>query len=209
MPKNLVEGLRQFRRDTFPEYREHYRRLVDEGQKPGTLLIGCSDSRVVPDLLLGTSPGDLFVVRNVGAFVPPFEADEQFHGTSAAIEYAVLVLGVTDIVVCGHSHCGAVRALYDEPDPEAPHIRRWLSLGRPARMETDGEPDGPTLRRSERRNVAVQLERLLTYPMVRDRAERGDLSLHGWLYVIEDGQVLALDVDRGEFSPLVQESVGE
>ena len=199
-----MEGLRQFRRDTFPEYREHYRQLVEQGQSPGTLFIGCSDSRVMPDLLLGTGPGELFVVRNVGAFVPPFEADDQFHGTSAAIEYAVLVLSVTDIVVCGHSHCGAVRALYDDPDPAAPHIRRWLSLGRDARIETDGEPDAATLRRSERRNVAAQLQRLLTYPMVRERAEKGTLSLHGWLYVIEDGQVLGLDVESGQFEPLVQ-----
>lgn len=201
MPQHLIEGLRQFRRDTFPKFRDHYRRLVEEGQRPTTLFIGCADSRVVPDLLMQTGPGELFVVRNVGAFVPPFEPDEGFHGTSAGIEYAVLALGVTDIVVCGHSHCGAVRALYDAPNPETPHIVRWLTLGADARVE-GASPSDDVLRKTEKRSVALQVRRLMSYPMVRERVEAGTLSLHGWLYVIEDGQVLALDVDSGTFEPL-------
>lgn len=227
MPDRLIQGLRRFHRETFPRYREHYRRLVEEGQNPGTLFIGCSDSRIVPDLLMGTGPGELFIVRNMGAFVPPFETDQGFHGTSAGIEFAVLTLRVTDIVVCGHSHCGAIRALYDPPNPATPHIVRWLELARQARIpgpEVEGAgssgngpgssgegpgtepasvpPDPDVLRRSEQRSVAIQLERLLGYPMVRERVEEGSLSLHGWHYVIEDGRVLALDVDRRAFLPL-------
>ena len=201
MTEHLVAGLRQFREETFPKFRDHYRRLVEEGQKPTTLFIGCADSRIVPDLLMKTGPGELFIVRNMGAFVPPFEPDEGFHGTSAAIEFATLTLGVTDIVVCGHSHCGAVRALYDQPNPQTPHIGRWLTLGQEARLEGQ-KPTEETLRATERRSVAVQLGRLLDYPMVRERVEAGTLSLHGWMYVLEEGRVLALDVRSGAFEPL-------
>lgn len=207
MPEHLIEGLQRFRRDTFPRFRDRYRKLVDEGQRPTALFIGCSDSRVVPDLLMDTGPGELFIVRNMGAFVPPFEDDRGFHGTSAAIEYAVLALQVTDIVVCGHSHCGAVQALYAPPNRDTPHIQRWLALGEEARVETgasDPARDRDLLFRTEQRSVALQVGRLLTYPIVRERVDAGTLSLHGWLYVIEDGQVLALDVDREGFVPLVE-----
>ena len=204
MPQHLIEGLQRFRRETFPRYRDHYRRLVEEGQKPSVLFIGCADSRVVPDLLTDTGPGELFLVRNVGAFVPPFEPDGAFHGTAAGIEYAVLNLQVTDIVVCGHSHCGAVRALYDPPSPDAPHIARWLELARDARV--GDEPDEGTLRRAEQRSIALQLGRLMTYPFVAERVAAGTLSLHGWHYIIEDGRVLVLDVDREAFVPVGDET---
>ena len=200
MPEHLIEGLRRFRTEHFPRFREHYRRLVEEGQKPSTLFIGCSDSRVVPDLLTGSQPGELFIVRNAGNFVPPFEPDAGYHGTSAAIEFAVVVLGVTNIVVCGHSHCGAIRALYDPPSAVTPHITKWLELGRDAMI--DAELSEPMLRRTEQRSIALQLERLMTFPMVRDRVEAGTLSLHGWYYVIEDGQVLILDVESARFVPI-------
>lgn len=197
MPQHLIEGLRRFRAEHFPRFRQHYERLVAEGQKPGALVVGCSDSRVVPDVLMGTGPGELFIVRNVGNFVPPFEADQGYHGTSAAIEFAVLKLGVSDIVVCGHSHCGAIRTLYELPDPRTPHINQWLSLGREAQLE--GEPTEEMLRKTEQRSVALQMSRLMTYPMVREAVEEGRLALHGWHYIIERGEVLMLDVDRGEF----------
>lgn len=200
MPQQLVEGLRRFRSDSFPRFREHYQRLVAEGQKPSTLFLGCADSRVVPDLLTSALPGDLFVIRNVGNLVPPFESDAGFHGTSAGIEFAALVLGVKDIVVCGHSHCGAIRALFSPLRTDAPHITRWLELARPALVE--GELTEANLRRTEMRAVVVQVERLLSYPMVRERVERGELALHGWYYVIEEGQVLGLDTASGEFRPL-------
>lgn len=205
MPEHLIEGLHRFRRQTFPGIREQYRRLVEEGQRPTTLFIGCSDSRVVPDLLMGTAPGQLFIIRNMGAFVPPYDPEQGFHGTSATIEYAVLVLQVSDIVVCGHSHCGAVRATYDPPNPHTPHIRRWLELGHAARVPEaeDGADLTPAmLRRTEQRCVTLQLERLMTYPLVLDRVDAGTLALHGWHYIIEDGEVLALDVEREAFVPL-------
>ena len=198
MPRPIIEGLRRFRRDFFPRFRDHYERLVKEGQKPSTLFLGCADSRVVPDLLTDSLPGDLFVIRNVGAFVPPFESDGGYHGTSAGIEFATLVLEVKDIVVCGHSHCGAIRALYDAPRQDTPHIVKWLELARAAALDEPVSPE--MIRRTEMRSIVLQLERLLTYPMVRERTDRGDLFLHGWHYVIEEGRVMAVDLDTGEFS---------
>ena len=200
MPHRLVEGLRRFRRESFPRFREHYQRLVDEGQRPNTLFLGCADSRVVPDLLTNTLPGDLFVIRNVGNLVPPFEPDGGFHGTSAGIEFATLVLGVKDIIVCGHSHCGAIRSLFGPLRADTPHITRWLELARPAVIDT--EVTEQTVRETEMRSIVLQLERLMTFPMVHERVERGELALHGWYYVIEAGQVLGLDADAGEFRPL-------
>jgi carbonic anhydrase len=200
MPQQLLEGLRRFRREHFPWFREHYERLVAEGQKPSTLFVGCSDSRVVPDLLTSALPGDLFVLRNVGNLVPPFEPDAGFHGTSAGIEFATLVLGVKDIIICGHSHCGAIRALYTPLTTDAPHINRWLELARPAMVEAPLSDE--SLRQTEMRSIVLQLERLLSFPMVRERVERGDLCLHGWYYVIEQGQVLGLETATGEFRPL-------
>lgn len=197
MPRHLIEGLQRFRAQHFPRFREHYERLVAEGQKPTALFLGCSDSRIVPDVLMGTGPGELFIVRNVGNLVPPFEPAHGYHGTSAAIEFGVLTLGVSDIVVCGHSHCGAMRALYDPPNPETPHINRWLELAHEARLD---EPLGEEmLRHTEQRSIALQLSRLMSYPMVRERVEEGRLAVHGWHYIIERGEVLFLDVERGEF----------
>jgi carbonic anhydrase len=207
MPEHLIDGLRRFKRETFPGFRDHFARLIDEGQHPTTLFIGCSDSRVVPDLLMGTDPGQLFIIRNMGAFVPPYDPAQGYHGTSATIEYAVLVLEVSDIVVCGHSHCGAVRATYDPPNPHTPHIQRWLELGRAARVpesERGADLTPEVLRRTEQRAVTLQLERLMTYPLVRERAEKGTLALHGWHYIIEKGEVLALDLEREAFVPLGQ-----
>lgn len=203
MPEHLIAGLRRFRREHFPRYRERFERLVADGQRPGTLFIGCSDSRLVPDLLTGAGPGELFSVRNVGNLVPPFGTDTRGHGTAAAIEYAVVVLGVTDIVVCGHTHCGAIRGLYEPPDAAAtPHLARWLDLASEARL--DGPPSEPTLRRTERRSIAIQVSRLLGYPMVVERLEAGRLSLHGWHYAIERGTVDRLDVEEGRFVPAVE-----
>lgn len=200
MPHRLVDGLRRFQREFFPRYEEHYRRLVEEGQKPSTLFIGCSDSRVVPDLITGTLPGELFIVRNVGALVPPFETDSGFHGVSAGIEFAVINLSVTDIIVCGHTHCGAMRALYGPPNPASPHVTRWLELAREAKLD---EPiSEEVLRRTEQRAIALQLERLMTFPMVAEKVTQGLVSLHGWHYVIEEGRVDVLDVDDGTFKTI-------
>lgn len=197
MPDHLIEGLRKFRRDVFPQYRTHYQRLASEGQQPSTLFIGCADSRVMPELFTSSGPGELFHVRNMGAFVPPFESDRGYHGTSAAIEFAALVLRVDNVVVCGHTHCGAIRALYEPPDTATPHIESWLDLARGARV--DGPVDERMLRRTEQRSIALQMQRLLTYPELKSRVEEGTIALHGWHYIIEEGTIDILDVELGEF----------
>jgi carbonic anhydrase len=222
MTDELLQRLRRFREDAFPHYQARFRELVDDGQHPTTLFIGCSDSRLVPYLLTGAGPGELFMVRNVGAFVPPCcgRLDTSgpaghwrggHHGTAAAIEFAVLNLKVKHIVVCGHSHCGAIKALYEDLSPEAVNLGAWLDLAReavlPVRLfapEGDELQDGlrpEVLRRTEQRAIVLQLERLMDYPMVRRRVERRELALHGWHYVIEDGEVHVFDLKSGRFIP--------
>ena len=207
---DLLERLRRFREHTFPGVQDTFETLVKDGQHPTILFIGCSDSRLLPYLLTGAGPGELFIVRNVGAFVPPHDGfvDDTpdtarrwvgYHGTSAAIEFAVLNLQVRRIVVCGHSHCGAIKAMYGEVSPEAPNLNRWLDLGREALLPVQPGPEA--LRRTEQRAVVLQLERLMEYPMVRSRVQSGQISLHGWHYVIEEGEVHVFDVKTGGFVP--------
>jgi carbonic anhydrase len=197
MPDELLARLRRFHDHTFPGVQDTFEQLVKDGQHPTILFIGCSDSRLVPYLLTGTGPGDLFLVRNVGAFVPPHDGSVGFHGTAAAIEFAVLNLNVARIVVCGHSHCGAIRALYDGAPARATNLLAWLELGREAVLPV--QTSAEALRRTEQRAVVLQLERLMGYPMVRERVEARELTLHGWHYVIEDGEVHVFDVRSGAF----------
>jgi len=196
----LLAQLARFEKKFFPRYEKTYRRLVEEGQQPKTLFIGCSDSRIVPHALMNCGPGDLFIARNVGNLIPPWDMSAGFHGTAAAIEFAVLQLKVQNIIVCGHSHCGAIRGLYEPPPAEATHLAAWLELARGAVLP--GDPSPAALRRVEQRSIVLQLERLMGYPMVERRVRSGELFLHGWHYVIEDGQVLLLDAEKGRFAPL-------
>lgn len=199
MPEDdLLQRLRHFHDDAFPLHAERFRALVDDGQHPATLFIGCSDSRLVPYMLTGAGPGELFLVRNVGAFVPPYDGSWGYHGTSAAIEFAVLTLQVHRIIVCGHSHCGGIRALYGSVPAQARNLKAWLELGREAALPV-AEPGPEVLRRTEQRAVVLQLERLMDYPMVRERVDAGSLTLHGWHFVIEDGDVHVFDVNSGRF----------
>ena len=203
MPDELLQRLQRFQTDAFPQHRSHFRLLVDDGQHPMTLFIGCSDSRLVPYLLTGTGPGELFLVRNVGAFVPPCDGSFGYHGTAAAIEFAVLSLSVSRIIVCGHSHCGGIRALYHGVPAAAKNLTQWLELGKEAVLPV-AEPGPEALRRTEQRAVVLQLERLMDYPMVRERVEAGSLSLHGWHYVLEDGEVHVFDLKSGSFVAAAQ-----
>ena len=193
----LLARLRHFKSDYFPLHQQRFQDLVAQGQHPKTLFIGCSDSRLVPYMLTGAGPGELFLVRNVGAFVPPYDGSQGHHGTAAAIEFAVLSLEISRIIVCGHSHCGAIKALYEEVPAEARNLQRWLDLGRDAVLPVQSCPEA--LRRTEQRAVVLQLGRLMDFPMVRSRVLAGKISLHGWHYVIEDGEVHVFDVATGHF----------
>ena len=195
----LLTRLRRFHSHYFPRHQQRFQDLVAEGQHPKTLFIGCSDSRVVPYLLTGAGPGELFIVRNVGAFVPPYDGSHGLHGTMAAIEFAVLSLKVERIVICGHSHCGAIRASYEGVPDEARALKAWLELGREALLPVRPSPEA--LRRTEQRAVVLQLERLMAYPFVQRAVESGQLTLHGWHYVIEDGEIHVFDAQQGDFVP--------
>lgn len=176
------------------------RRLAEQ-QAPAALYVGCSDSRVVPEQLTGASPGDLFVVRNVANAVPPFE-----HGNvsvGAALEYAVAVLGVPDVIVCGHSRCGGVKAVLDDP-PVArtlPSLAEWLDGLAPAIRESvrAGLDEEAQWRVSVEANVLAQLRNLLTYPVVRDRFERQEIHLHGWVYDLAGARLSVYDAERERF----------
>lgn len=196
---DLLLRLRRFHSDYFPLHQQRFQDLVTEGQHPKTLFIGCSDSRLVPYLLTGAGPGELFIVRNVGAFIPPYDQSHGMHGTMAAIEFAVLSLKVERIIVCGHSHCGAIRVAYEGAPEEAVALRAWLKLAEDALLPVQPSPEA--LARTEQRSVVLQLERLMDYPMVRREVEAGNLTLHGWHYVIEDGEIHIFDVQEGQFVP--------
>ncbi len=204
----IVERYKEFKKIHFKKYEKLFEELVRKGQSPKTLFIGCSDSRVVPDLITGAKPGELFIFRNVGNFVPPFKPDNDFHATASAIEYAVSVLEVKDIIICGHSHCGACESLYKEVPQslELIHIKKWLEIGRPAKeiaMEEVGTQDKELLlRTTERASILVQLQNLLTYPAVKKRVEEGELFLHGWYYKIESGEIEYFDEEAGDFKPI-------
>lgn len=195
----LLQRLRRFKSDYFPHHQQRFQDLVAQGQHPKTLFIGCSDSRLVPYLLTDAAPGELFLVRNVGAFVPPYDGSHGLHGTTAAIEFAVLSLQVERIVVCGHSHCGAIRACYEGVPDEAVVLKEWLKLADEALLPVQGGPEA--LRRTEQRAIVLQLERLMGYPMVRRNVEAGKLTLHGWHYVIEEGEIHVFDAQQGGFVP--------
>lgn len=204
----LIKGNEKFRNNQFLELEEELKELVEHGQKPEVLFIGCSDSRVTPDLMLNSKPGDMFILRNVGNFVPPYKHDEDFHGSAAAIEYAVSVLRVKHIVVCGHSHCGACKSLYDEiPEKETfVHIRTWLKLGAKAKERTLKNNNFTTeeekYRATERNSIRYQLENLHTYPYIQELIDEGKLKVHGWYYDIKSAKIDYYDSEDDKFKPL-------
>jgi carbonic anhydrase len=188
----------------FPSCREQFEKLA-KGQQPPTLFITCSDSRIVPDLLTQTEPGELFVLRNAGNLVPPYGTDVP-SGEAATVEFAVEVLGVRDIIVCGHSDCGAMKGLLrPETLEKLPAVRDWLQFAEKTRetvlngQPQTGEIDKHLLVETIKTNVKQQLEHLRTYPTVAAAEARGDLALHGWFYRFETGEVSQLEEESDKF----------
>ncbi|MDT0483652.1 carbonic anhydrase [Streptomyces doebereineriae] len=192
--KALLDRARSFRRRVDFESGE-YRKLA-EGQYPEALFITCSDSRVIPALITGARPGEIFELRNAGNIVPSY-GQHAAGGEAATIEYALEVLGVQDVVVCGHSHCGAMGALRSGDDLTAlPGVDAWLGLARPSLASVlTGAPDDLELSDVVQRNVVNQLAALRSYPVVRQRLDTDRLRLHGWYYEVDTGQVHELDED--------------
>jgi len=202
--QKLIQGIHRFQQETFRPLQGLFEQL-SKGQNPETLFITCSDSRIDPNLLTRSEPGDLFILRNAGNIVPPHGAAG--GGEAATIEFAVAALGVKDIIICGHSHCGAMRGLlHPEELTSLPALSSWLSYAESTRRiikanysHLDGER---LLTAAVEENVLVQLENLRTLPAIAPRLARGDLHLHGWVYKIQTGEVFAYDLKCGQFVPV-------
>lgn len=204
------KGHEAFQKIKFNQSKNRFKKLVEEGQNPKALFIGCSDSRVMPAMITGSKPGDLFIIRNIGNFVAPYNPNADYHATASAIEYAVSILEVSDIIVCGHTHCGAISALYKEikQTPENIHTIKWLELGseakRVAMLAHKNSDKEIMLRYTEQISVVYQIDNLLSYPAVKKRVEEGTLYIHGWHYDIENGTIEYYDDENYEFKALTQ-----
>lgn len=205
--QKLVQGIHHFQTNIFRTQRERFEKLVD-GQRPLALFVTCSDSRVNPNLITQTDPGDLFIIRNAGNIIPPHDPNP--GGEEATIEYAIVELKVRDIIVCGHTRCGAVTGLIGSDRlGEMPAVRYWLSHAEATRRiirEKYGHlSETELVNAAVQENVLVQLENLRTHPAVAARLARGELKLHGWVYKIETGAVFAFDPDSGQFQPITEQ----
>ena len=214
--EKLIDGVHRFRTDEFGNYRKLFRKLSQEGQNPHTLFITCSDSRVLAELITQSKPGDLFVVKNVGNIVPPASATGSTNSTAAAIEFAVESLRVNDIVVCGHTQCGAMEAILRSlPEQDAlPHLRDWLSLAAPVRhvLQTQYShlrSHAEQVTAAGEENVLFALENLHSYPCVQQRLSDGSLRLHGWYFKIATAELFAYDPESKQFLPLGNDKPAE
>ncbi|UWG95352.1 carbonic anhydrase [Dehalobacter sp. DCM] len=201
--EKLLQGILRFKDNDFEQHRELFEAL-GRSQNPHTLFIGCSDSRLVPNLITNTLPGELFTVRNIANIVPPYRHTEEYLATTSAIEYAVNVLNVEHIVVCGHSNCGGCKAMLSETDLAGlPHTQKWLELAGNIKETVFAEvPETEKGKRewmAEQLNIVEQLKHLLTYPFIKEKVMRHELSIEGWYYLIETGEVFIYDRTVGEF----------
>jgi carbonic anhydrase len=208
---SLFDGVIDFNNNEYKKYSELFKKIA-EGQSPHTLFIGCSDSRVVPTLITKSLPGELFVVRNIANLVPPYRNVAEYLATTSAIEYAINILKVENIVVCGHSNCGGCRALYmpDEDLKHIPHTKKWLELAYGAKktvtdyLKEAGEKGEKLTEKqiaalTERENIKEQLKHLASYPYIK---ENKDINIYGWHYDIETGDVYNYSFDRDIFEKI-------
>src|SRR4028119_295168 len=202
--QRLIQGLHEFQTNYFNTHRELFE-LLSHGQEPRILFITCSDSRIDPNLITQTEPGEMFIIRNAGNIIPPYGATN--GGEGATVEYGVHALGIEDIIVCGHSHCGAMKGLIQigKLAEEMPVVYEWLKHAEATRrilkehyQECEGEE---LLDAAVKENVITQLENLRTYPVIHSRLKNGQIHLHGWVYVIETGEVVEYDSSRRKFVP--------
>jgi carbonic anhydrase len=203
--RNLLAGIHDFKREGFRSQRSLMERLAVDGQRPQVALVSCSDSRVLPEMFTQAAPGDIFLVRNAGNIVPAAGGDAP--GEAASLEFAVEVLGVRDVVVCGHTHCGAVNAIL-RPETLAglPTLEQWLlssqETGRIVRERYSHLEGDALMRVAVGEHVLVQLEHLRSLPFIARRLKEPDFGIHGWVYDIKSGEVMVYDVERDAFVPL-------
>lgn len=202
--KNLIEGAVAFRQNDFETHEQLFSEL-GKGQNPHTLFIGCSDSRLVPSMITATMPGELFIIRNIANIVPPYQNTGEYLAAISAIEFAIQGLEVENIVVCGHSNCGGVAALYkpDEYFQKLPHTRKWLELALPVKEKVlkllPGGNDASREWLTEQMNIVEQIHHLLTYPYIVEKYEKGLLTISGWYYIIETGEIFSYNAEKGFF----------
>jgi carbonic anhydrase len=202
--KKLIRGLREFKETYVSTHRDFLEHLA-HGQKPRVLFITCSDSRIVPSLITQTEPGEIFVIRNAGNIIPPFGAAN--GGEGAAVEYAIHALGIEQIIVCGHSHCGAMKGLLQigKLEEEMPLVYQWLRHSDATRVlvqeNYQGYSQDELLEITIAENVLTQIENLRTYPVVHSKLYQGKLQIYGWVYLIETGEVLAFDPVTHQYLP--------
>ncbi|GJD77704.1 carbonic anhydrase [Methylobacterium gregans] len=203
-PEALTAGYRSFLSDRFPQESRRFKQLATS-QAPEVLVISCCDSRVAPEAIFDAGPGELFVVRNVANIVPPHETGGQYHGTSAAIEFAIQALEVKHIVVLGHATCGGIKAFANKADPLSPgnFIGKWVSLVAPAEAKAGDSSAPDYLTRLEHAMVSQSLENLLTFPFIKERVDAGKLQLHGAHFGVASGQLLVRNPETGDFAPAV------
>jgi len=200
----ILKGLSRFQKNVYPKQRDLFQKLA-LGQRPDALFITCADSRIDPCLLTQTQPGQLFICRVIGNIIPPYP--DAIGGVSATIEYAVGVLGVPDVIVCGHTDCGVMKGVL-APDALEPltSVSAWLNYAQPARKAVADlrqvHTEAQHLLAVAERNVVEQLGNLKTHPAVAARLEQGDLQIHGWMYHIGEGTVTSWDAERDDFAPL-------
>lgn len=210
-PQRLVSGYASFLAGRFGAEQQRYRELAETGQNPRVMVIGCCDSRVSPEVIFDARPGELFVVRNVANLAPPYAPDDDYHGTSAALEFAVMALRVEHIVVLGHARCGGVRAFAEnEANPDTPplspgdFIGKWIKLIAPAyealAADAGAGAGAPTLERLELQSIKQSLANLRTFPCVRALEERGALALHGAYFGVMDGRLRVYDPATDAFA---------
>jgi carbonic anhydrase len=204
-PNSLLDGYRNFMNGRYADARDRYKGLAENGQNPNTLVIACSDSRAAPELIFDAGPGELFVIRNVANMVPPYEPDGHFHATSAALEFAVQVLKVTDIVVMGHGRCGGIRAALDpnaEPLSPGDFIGRWMSLVRPAAEQIQSNDVMTAAERQtalERVSIRNSISNLRSFPDIKALEDGGKIHLHGAWFDISSGELWVMDAVTRDF----------
>ena len=180
--------------------------LLCQGQHPTTMVIACSDSRTDPSLIMQCEPGEIFVVRNVANIVPPYETDSGYHGVSSAIEYAVKILKVANIIVLGHSFCGGIETLMkDDASQDGEFINKWLSVMKPVReqvMSHFGKVDKKSCTACEMAGILRSVDNLMTFPWITERVALGTLNVHGWYFEMESGQLLSYLHQTKAFEPL-------
>lgn len=205
-PPALLDGYHEFRKQKFAHHSERYRKLAEQGQTPATMVIACCDSRAAPEIIFNAVPGEIFVVRNVANLVPPYKPDDQFHSTSAALEFAVQNLKVEHIVVLGHGRCGGIQAVLNpaaEPLSPGDFIGKWMELLAPAAAATAANQwTTDTERQTALEHISIRysIANLRTFPCVSILEEKGRLTLHGAWFDISGGELSIMDPGTGDFS---------